>query len=255
MPNVIDSARPLLIELLKREEGLELVPYKCSAGIWTIGVGCTRYPDGRPVKGDDPPISEDKAMRMLSIECVRYLLNVAEMCTRPTSPPELAAMTSLAYNVGTGAFGRSSVLRLHNAGDQTGAARAFHLWNKARVNGVLTELRGLTARRAREAALYLTPDAGRAPEPMSQAVEPESLMVASPIAQGGSVVATIGVAGVATAPPMADVLPLLGQAREEAAKVADWLGVSPWLVVAGVLLAAGLWVVRWRLKQRAAGWA
>ena len=57
---------------------------------------------------------------------------------------------NLGYNIGVGGFGRSSVRRLTNAGDYTGAARAFGLWNKAggRV------LPGLTRRRAEERAMY-----------------------------------------------------------------------------------------------------
>jgi hypothetical protein len=74
-----------------------------------------------------------------------------------------------------------AALRPQNRGDHAAAARAFGLWNKARVNGKLTELRGLTSRRAAEAALYLRPSDGK-PAPMPQAVAPESRIAASPIA-------------------------------------------------------------------------
>ena len=87
---------------------------------------------------------------------------------------------------------------LHNAGDEPGAARAFGLWNKARVRGQLVELAGLTARRAAESALYLSlgEDDEVVAEPNVQAVAPESNLAASPIAQAG---ATTAAAGAATA--------------------------------------------------------
>ena len=61
-------------------------------------------------------------------------------------------MVSLSYNIGTAAFARSSVARLHNAARYPEAGQAFALWNKA--GGRL--MPGLVARRAAEAALYLS---------------------------------------------------------------------------------------------------
>lgn len=251
--SLIDRARPILIDVLKREEGLRLAPYQCSAGVWTIGVGATRYPDGRPVRQSDPPITEDRAMRMLAAECVRYLMDTADLCERHTTAVELAALASLAYNVGIGALSRSTVLRLHNAGDRSGAARAFGLWNKARVNGVLTPLRGLTARRAREAALYLTQDPAAQPEPSAQAVAPESSLVASPMMQSGGAVVAVG--GVSALSLVGDAMPVIGEAQEHARQAAEWLGVSPMAALAFVLLLAGGAVMYWRHRQRAGGWA
>lgn len=73
----------------------------------------------------------------------------------PPTPNELGALVSLAYNIGVDALAGSTVLRRHNAGDREGAAHAFAMWNKARVNGRLRVLPGLVKRRAAEAALYL----------------------------------------------------------------------------------------------------
>ncbi|MGM2623055.1 glycoside hydrolase family protein, partial [Bacillus cereus group sp. Bce039] len=88
---------------------------------------------------------------------------------------------------GHAAFLRSTVLRQHNAGNRQAAARAFGLWNKARNprTGPLEVLDGLTARRQREAAMYLTSDADERPEPMPQAVDGESNLAKSPINAGG----------------------------------------------------------------------
>lgn len=66
-----------------------------------------------------------------------------------------AAAVSLAYNIGVGGYCRSTVVRRFNAGNYRGGCDAFMAWNKARVNGVLRPVQGLTNRRARERALCL----------------------------------------------------------------------------------------------------
>ena len=171
-------------------------------------------------------------------------------------------MVSLAFNIGMGSrarniagFETSTVLRKHNEGDRQAAARAFGLWNKARVRGVLEEVRGLTARRAREAALYLSrdssyhppldalPDAAAGAMADMPAAEPESRMAASPIAQSGAVSMATGAIAMASA-TSADVR-----------AVATGLGIDPLLVVAAVALIVGAVVLWNRYRQRHEGWA
>jgi len=67
-----------------------------------------------------------------------------------------AASVSLAYNIGVRAFCNSSVARHFRAGNWQAACDAFLLWDKARVNGVLRPVKGLTLRRERERRLCLT---------------------------------------------------------------------------------------------------
>lgn len=238
------------VELIARAEGCRLIAYRCPAGVWTIGWG---YTDG--VKAGmrwtqqqaDEALRHDLAARRIQVEAV---------CKEPAGEHELAAMCSLHYNIGKAAFEKSSVLRLHNAGQSQAAARAFALWNKARVRGVLTVLPGLTARRAAEAAVYLAPDDGAPAARMPQAVEPESSLAASPIAQsGGAVVAVGGVSAldqVAQAGSGLDVVSgVLGKLR---GLIVDTLGISPDAVLPLALLAAGGAVVYWRWRQRRDGW-
>jgi len=70
----------------------------------------------------------------------------------PTTLNQFSALVSLAYNIGLGGLGRSTVLRKHIEGDYEGAAEAFHMWNR----GGGQVLRGLVRRRKEEADLYLT---------------------------------------------------------------------------------------------------
>lgn len=71
-----------------------------------------------------------------------------------TNQQQFDAMVSLAYNIGLGNFLHSSVLTNHKAGHFSTAALAFGLWNKQRQGDKLVVLKGLTKRRAAEAAIY-----------------------------------------------------------------------------------------------------
>ena len=69
----------------------------------------------------------------------------------PLTQPQFDALVSFVFNVGHGAFGRSTMLSRLNAGDYQGAADQFPAWNRG-ASGVLP---GLVARRAAERALFL----------------------------------------------------------------------------------------------------
>ena len=235
------------VELIAEAEGCRLTAYRCPAGVPTIGWGET---DGVQM-GDT--CTQDQADRWLLEDLQERTRAVQALCTRAPSRNELGALVSLAYNIGVGALSKSTALRQHNAGQHEAAARAIELWDKARVNGVLTTLPGLTARRARERALYLTPDDPRA-EPMPQAVEAESSITTSPIARGGAVAAGAGV--LEGLRQMGDSLGSIKAPMDAARSVlVDTLGVPAEWILPAVLIAAGALVVRWRLRQRAEGYA
>jgi lysozyme len=68
------------------------------------------------------------------------------------------ALTSLTFNIGAGGFSKSSVLRNVNSGNTESIDNSFLMWNKARVDGVLTPVQGLTNRRQAEANLFSNGD-------------------------------------------------------------------------------------------------
>ena len=137
-------------DLVKTFEGLSLTAYKCPAGVWTLGYGRTHG-----VQPGDT-ITAAMADAYLAADLVAYGQNVERMLAgAPTSQHEFDAMVSLAFNIGLGGFEKSTVLRLHKAGDKVGAARAFEMWCKATVNGQLQTLPGLLARRQKEADAVL----------------------------------------------------------------------------------------------------
>lgn len=218
---------------IARSEGCKLKAYRCPAGIPTIGWGHT----GGVKMGDT--CTQEQADAWFAIDLSVFADSVQRALKRDASENEMGAMVSLAYNIGAAGFDKSTVLKRHNEGDRQSAARAFALWNKARINGVLQVVDGLTSRRAREAALYLSDDS----QPMPQEVEPESSLKKSPIAQAS------------TAAVLATVLGTLSESTETGQAVALALGIQP---VYGVLLAV-LWSggvsLYQRIKQRREGWA
>lgn len=140
------------IELIKRFEGLRLTAYLCPANVWTIGYGHTSAA-GAPVVKKGMKITKDEAAEILVRDLVKYEVAVMKALTRNPNENQFSAMVSLCYNIGPGAFAKSSVVRKFNAGDASGAAAAFRLWNKA--GGKV--LAGLVRRREEEIILFSKP--------------------------------------------------------------------------------------------------
>lgn len=105
----------------------------------------------------DTVVTKDEAAVLLRRDLRHREQAVSELVEIPLNQNEFDALASFTFNVGAGAFARSSVRRRLNRGDRIGAASGFSLWNKARIDGELREVRGLSRRRAAEAALFLEP--------------------------------------------------------------------------------------------------
>ena len=238
------------VALIAEAEGCRLRAYRCPAGVWTIGWGETDVDKARP----GATCTQAEADQWLLSDLQSRTLQVVSLLKLHAEPNQLGALVSLAYNIGLGALAKSTALRAHNAGDAQAAARAFALWNKATVGGVLTVLPGLTARRAAEAALYLKPEPDAPAERMPQAVATESTIAASPIAQGGAVTAGAGV--VAGLGGVSDHIGPVGAVLTQAKGVViDTLGVPAQWFLPALLVGIGAVVVWNRVKQRQGGWA
>lgn len=127
-------------------EGLRTKSYLDVVGIPTVCVGET--------KGIRMGMSFTKAQcqEMLLKRLVEDFAPAVERCARQPMGDDLyAAHLSLAYNIGTGAYCKSSVVRLWNQGDRRASCNAFLMWNKAGGRVIA----GLTKRREAERALCL----------------------------------------------------------------------------------------------------
>lgn len=255
----IELAKREIDRHLRFEEGERLKPYRCEAGVPTIGVGATTYLDGRKVKLSDPPITREQMNRMLSVEIDRYMAEVMEMVDGIATTFQLVGLVLCAYNIGLAGLRGSSMIRLHRKGDYAGAARAFRLWNKYRPRpGAPLQVHPvLEARRQREAGIYMTPEPEDAQQRMPQAVEAESSLARSPINAGGA--AAVGLGGVTAITQVADQAQqasgALATIKGAALQVADFVGVPPGVLLALGLIAVGWLVISNRVRQRREGWA
>jgi lysozyme len=139
------------INLIKQFEGLRLKAYLCPAKIWTIGYGHTAMA-GPPAPKSGMTITEAEASAILVQDVSKFAQGVAAMIKVPVTENQFGAVVSMAFNVGLGAMGKSTLMRKLNAKDYAGAANEFMKWTKA--SGKV--LPGLVRRRQAERTLFLT---------------------------------------------------------------------------------------------------
>jgi GH24 family phage-related lysozyme (muramidase) len=100
----LDTAGKIIAEF----EGFRATPYKCPAGVWTIGFGSTYYSDGTIVTPQDTPISRFGAVKLLESHIDNAVVPTLER-TVPTwglmNGNQKAAIISFAYNLGAHFYG------------------------------------------------------------------------------------------------------------------------------------------------------
>ena len=134
------------INLIKQFEGCRLEAYKCPAGVWTIGYGHT----GSDVVSGKK-ITQEQAENLLKQDLIVHCNNVSKLVKVKLNQNQFDALVSFEYNVGYGNFSSSTLLKLLNKGDYTGAAGQFERWVYA--GGKVLE--GLKNRRKAEKELFI----------------------------------------------------------------------------------------------------
>ena len=143
---------PRGLDLIKDFEGFSSSAYLDVVNIPTIGFGNTFYEDGTKVKMGDQ-ISKTDALKLLEVIANRdFADKIFPSIKVKVTQSQFDAMCSLAYNIGVGAFLKSTLLKKVNAGDFAGAGEQFLRWNRAGGKVVL----GLTRRREKEKQLFLS---------------------------------------------------------------------------------------------------
>lgn len=153
---------------IMQREGVVLTAYKDSVGILTIGVGHTSAA-GPPKVTAGLKITQAEAASILSRDLAQFEAAVNAAVKAPVNQNEFDALVSLAFNIGVGAFKKSTLVRKLNAGDRSGAADQFLVWNKA---GGKT-LQGLVNRRKAERLQFLSGSNTPAPKPAPPVGTPE----------------------------------------------------------------------------------
>lgn len=144
------SAIALAADLVKRFEGCRLTAYQDSAGVWTIGWGHT----GSEVRAG-LVWTQAQADQTLIQDLAHASDAVVRLKRRLLTDHQMAALISFAFNLGQAALAGSTLLKLVNAADMTGAANEFGRWTHAGGK----EVTGLVVRRAAERDMFLTDDA------------------------------------------------------------------------------------------------
>ncbi len=134
------------IDLIKRFEGCRLKAYSDPVGIPTIGYGHT---SGVHL---GQTITAEQAEAFLREDLKDSMDAVARLVQVQLTPNQAGALVSFVFNCGTGAFFASTLLKLVNRRDWTGAAAEFGKWVHG---GSVKVLPGLVDRRQAERILFL----------------------------------------------------------------------------------------------------
>jgi GH24 family phage-related lysozyme (muramidase) len=138
---------------IAREEGIVLVAYRDTAGVWTIGVGHTTQA-GPPTVAAGLRLTLAECLDLFARDLAKYEAEVGRNVKVPLTQAQFDALVSWHFN--TGAVARASLIKKLNAGDYSGAADGLLAWSRA--GGRVLE--GLRQRRIREQRLFLYGDYG-----------------------------------------------------------------------------------------------
>jgi len=141
-----------LIKLLRHHEGVKNKPYKCPAGLWTVGVGHL-IGDGKTLPTEwNKTFTQEEIDAILKRDLNRFELGVHKMLPNVfLRQHEFDALVSFCFNLGLGCFQRSTIRQALLRGDKEAAMES--LVKYCRAGGKI--LKGLQNRRLDERKLFL----------------------------------------------------------------------------------------------------
>lgn len=142
---VNETAWQDMVAIVKDCEGYRAKPYRCPAGVWTIGYGHTATAKARA------SVSESEAQKLLIEDLKRSRDKVRQLVTVPLTTEQEAALTSFTFNCGENSLRQlvNGPDRL-NSGNYQSVEKILPLY---RMGGGKV-LKGLEIRRAREITLW-----------------------------------------------------------------------------------------------------
>ena len=141
-------------ELIAHFEGFVPRPYDDAAGHATIGFGHLLH-HGRVTAADRKrwgTVSRERGLALLAEDARSAETAVSQGVKVPLTQEQFDALVCFTFNVGNGAFGSSTLLKVLNAGRPEAAADELLRWSRA--GGRVLE--GLLRRRRAERALFLS---------------------------------------------------------------------------------------------------
>lgn len=122
------------LAFLEHEEELKTAPYEDQAGKLTIGVGHLLTAQelasgviqlkGTPVPWR-PNLTLQQVTDLLGQDCEAREASLSALIVCPLEPHQFDPLFSLFFNIGEGAFSRSTLLKVLNGGDWTGLEEAW----------------------------------------------------------------------------------------------------------------------------------
>ena len=139
------------IQLIKHHEGVRNRPYRCPAGLWTVGVGHL-IGDGKSLPDSwNRTFTQEEIDGLLKSDLRRFELGIHKMLPNvPLRQCEFDCLVSFAFNLGLGTFQRSTLRQALLRGDKKAAMESLVKYCKA--GGKI--LKGLQNRRLDEKALF-----------------------------------------------------------------------------------------------------
>ena len=139
------------IKLIRHHEGVRAKPYKCPAGLWTVGVGHL-IGDGKTLPASwNKTFTNEEIDGILKHDLNRFELGVSKMLPNVRlRQHEFDSIVSFCFNLGLGCFQRSTLRQALLRGDKKAAMES--LVKYCRAGGKI--LRGLQIRRLDERSLF-----------------------------------------------------------------------------------------------------
>lgn len=119
---IFAAALVAAVPFIGDREGESLQAYKDSVGVWTVCRGETMG-----VSPEDK-LTKQQCDLLTQTRIGIFMSQVVAKLAVPLSPETLAAHTSFAYNIGLEGYGRSTTLRLTNAGEPKNGCYAMMKW-------------------------------------------------------------------------------------------------------------------------------
>ena len=146
------KASNVCIQLIKHHEGVRSKPYRCPAGLWTVGVGHL-IGDGKTLPAEwNKTFSNEEIDAILARDLSRFESGILRMLPKVRlKQHEFDAILSFCFNLGLGCFQRSTIRQAIIRDDKEAAMESLVKYCKA--GGKI--LKGLQNRRLDERKLFL----------------------------------------------------------------------------------------------------
>jgi GH24 family phage-related lysozyme (muramidase) len=138
------------LKLIKHFEGFRNKPYRCAAGLFTVGYGHL-IGDGLSLPDSwNRTFTVEECNALLASDVRKFERGVGRYINVQLTQNQFDAIVVFAFNLGLGTLQRSTLRAKLNRGDISGALKSWEKYNKAAGK----VLRGLVLRRQAEIELF-----------------------------------------------------------------------------------------------------